>query len=157
RAVKPALALVAAVLAAAPGASASRNPTPGAALVLQLPGMHRVEVRHARGLDVYRSPRARGRLPAVLVGAPRRSGRAVGWGQAIAASGMSAVVYSGGPRAAIAAVRSDAAKLGIDATRLCAVGFSSSAVAQLSVSGLRCNAVYYAPLDSVQARPRMTP
>jgi dienelactone hydrolase len=155
--VKTALALLAAALLAAPGASASRNPTPGAALVLQLPGMHRVEVRHARGLDVYRSPRAHGRLPAVLVGAPRRSGRAVGWGQAIAASGMSAVVFSGGLRTALAAVRSHAAKLGIDATRLCALGFSSRAVAQLSVSGLRCNAVYYAPLDPVRARPRMTP
>ena len=75
---KPALAAfvaLVAMLVAAPGASAYRNPTPGAALVLQLPGMHTVEVRHARGLGVYRSPKAHGRLPAVLVGAPRGSGR----------------------------------------------------------------------------------
>jgi dienelactone hydrolase len=146
-----------AMLAATAGAAADRNPTPGAALVLQLPGMHRVEVRHSRGLDVYRASGARGRLPAVLVGAPRRSGRAIGWGQAIAVSGMSAVVFSGNPRTAIAAVRSDAVRLGIDASRLCALGFSSGASRQLSAPGLRCNAVYYAALDPVQARARMTP
>ena len=154
---KAALAALMAMLAATAGAAADRNPTPGAALVLQLPGMHRVEVRHSRGLDVYRAPGARGRLPAVLVGAPRRSGRAIGWGQAIAVSGMSAVVFSGNPRTAIAAVRSDAVRLGIDASRLCALGFSSGASRQLSAPGLRCNAVYYAALDPGQARARMTP
>ena len=61
---RPALAALAAVLVAAPSASAYRNPTPGAALVLQVPGMHRVEVRHTRGLDVYRSLKAHRRLPA---------------------------------------------------------------------------------------------
>jgi dienelactone hydrolase len=155
--VRTALALVAATLFAASGAAADRNPTPGSALVLQLPGMHRAVVRHAHGLDVYRAPGAHGRLPAVLVGAPRSSGRAVGWAQAIAASGMSAVVFPGGLRPAIAAVRSNARKLGIDASRLCALGFSSGAAAQLSALGLRCNAVYYAALDPDRARARMTP
>jgi len=155
--VRPALAALAAVLVAAPSASAYRNPTPGAALVLQVPGMHRVEVRHTSGLDVYRSPKAHRRLPAVLVGAPRKSGRAVGWGQAIAASGMSAVVYGGELRTAITAVRADAGKLGIDATRLCALGFGSRAAGQLSAPGLRCNDVYYGSLDPARASARMTP
>jgi len=154
---RAALIVLAAMLVTTASASAYRNPTRGAALVLQIPGMHRVEVRHVRGLDVYRPPRARGRLPAVLVGAPPRSGQAVGWGQAIAASGMTAVTFDGRGPAALAYVRSHAARLGIDAGRVCALGFGRTSAWQLSGSGLRCDVAYYAPLGTVPPRPRMTP
>jgi dienelactone hydrolase len=144
-----------ALLAATPAASAYRNPTRGAALVVQLPGMHRVEVRHAGALDVYRPRHARGRLPAVLVGAPRGSGQAVGWSQAIAASGLSAVAGRG--PAALAYVRAHAVRLGIDAGRLCTLGFGSTAAWQLRAAGLRCDVVYYAPLAAAGPTPRMAP
>ena len=49
------------------------------------------------GLDVYRPRRARGALPAVLLGGPpgpaSTSGQKVGWAQLIAASGMAAVTF----------------------------------------------------------------
>ena len=151
------LAVLVAALAATPGASAYRNPTPGAALVLQLPGMHRVEVRRGGGLDVYRPRHVRGSLPAVLVGAPRGSGRAVGWSQAIAASGLTAITYKGSGPAALVSVRAHAARLGIDAGRICALGFARTAAWQLAAHGLRCNVVYYAPLATASLRPRITP
>ncbi|HSC48650.1 MAG TPA: hypothetical protein VLD16_00185 [Gaiellaceae bacterium] len=152
---RAALAVLVTTLAATPGASAYRNPTRGAALVLQIPGMHRVEVRHVGGLDVYRPRHAHGRLPAVLVGAPRRSGQAVGWSQAIAASGMTAVAGRG--PAALAYVRAQAASLRVDPGRVCALGFARTAAWQLSAPGLRCNVVYYAPLADGRMRARMTP
>ena len=151
------LAVLAATLAATPGASAYRNPTPGAALVVQLPGMHRAHVRRVHGLDVYRPQHARGKLPAVLVGAPRGSGQAVGWSQAIAASGLTAVAFAGGGPAALAYVRAHATGLGIDAGRLCALGFGRTAAWQFAVRGLRCNVAYYAPLGTRQPRSRMAP
>lgn len=154
---RAALAVLAAALSATPGASAYRNPTSGAALVLQLPGMHRAHVRHVHGLDVYRPRNARGRVPAVLVGAPRRSGQAVGWSQAIAASGMAAVAFDGAGPGALAYVRAHAASLGIDGGRLCALGFASASAWQLAARGLRCNVVYYAPLPTGRLRPGTTP
>ena len=154
---RAALAVLVAALAVTPGASAYRNPTSGAALVLQIPGMHRAEVRRVAGLDVYRPRNAHGRLPAVLVGPPRGSGRAVGWSQAIAASGMSAVPFGGSGPAALARVRANAARLGIDSGRLCALGFAGGAAWQLSAHGLRCNVVYYAPLDTRRLRGDIPP
>jgi hypothetical protein len=154
---RAALAVLAAALAATPGASAYRNPTPGAALVLQLPGMHRVDVRRAGGLVVYRPRHVSGRLPAVLVGAPRGSGRAVGWSQAIAASGLTAITYAGSGPAALASVRAHAGRLGVDAGRLCALGFARTTAWQLSARGLACNVVYYAPLATARLRPLITP
>lgn len=154
---RAALVVLVAMLAATPGASAYRNPTRGAALVLQIPGMHRVEVRHVGALDVYRPRHAHGRLPAVLVGAPSRSGQALGWSQAIAASGMTAIAIGGRGPAALAYVRAHAARLGVDAGRLCALGFAGRAAWQLSATGLHCNVVYYAPLGAVRPRARMTP
>jgi dienelactone hydrolase len=98
-------------LAAVPASAAYRNPTPGSALSLQIPGMHRVQVnrnvvyrrvgRTRLRMDVYR-PRGAARtrrLPVVLVGGPpafragRESGQKIGWGQLIAASGLAAAVF----------------------------------------------------------------
>jgi dienelactone hydrolase len=155
--VRAALLALVALLAATPAASAYRNPTRGAALVVQLPGMHRVEVRHVGAFDVYRPRHAHGRLPAVLVGAGRGSGQAVGWSQAIAASGLSAVAFAGRGPAALAYVRAHAARLGIDAGRLCTLGFGSTAAWQLRAAGLRCDVVYYAPLAAAGPTPRMAP
>ena len=152
---RAALAVLVAALAATPGASAYRNPTPGAALVLQLFGMHRVEARRSAGVEVYRPRHAHGRLPAVLVGAAGWSGRAVGWSQAIAASGMTAVTGRG--PAALAYVTAHAAALGIDPERICALGFARAAAWQLAAHGLTCNVVYYAPLAAGRLSPRITP
>src|SRR5262245_65464514 len=131
---RAALIALAAMLVTTASASAYRNPTRGAALVLQIPGMHHVEVRHAGGLDVSRPRHADGRLPAVLVGAPPRSGQAVGWSQAIAASGMAAVTFGGRGPAALAYIQAHAARLGIDAGRVCALGFGRTAAWQLPAS-----------------------
>ena len=70
--------LLVALVCAAPcvpaDAQAYRNPTPGAALVYQIPGMHRAAVRRnvvyrtvdgvALELDIYRPRGAKGTLPA---------------------------------------------------------------------------------------------
>ena len=73
---KALLALLAAALIAVPAAAAYRNPTPGRAVVLQIPGMHRAKVQRnivyrtapRLRMDVYRPRSARGLLPAVLLG-----------------------------------------------------------------------------------------
>jgi dienelactone hydrolase len=171
--VKALLALLVAALVAIPAADAYRNPTPGRALVLQIPGMHRAKVRRnvvyrsspRLRMDVYRPRRARGRLPAVLLGGPpgngRGSGQKIGWAQLIAASGLAAVAFdirsqqaASDVQAAITHVRAHAARLGIDRGRLCTLGFSAgSAPWQLWATmrdpqaWLRCNVVYYGPLD----------
>ena len=144
------LVIVAAAVVAVPEADAYRNPTPGRALALQIPGMHRAKVRRnvlydraqKLRMDVYRPRTARARLPAVLLGGPpgfgRASGQKMGWAQLIAASGMAAVAfdirsdqYVTRPRApsadvatALAYVRAHARALGIDPDRLCTLGFS---------------------------------
>lgn len=171
-----ALAIVAAALVAVPAADAYKNPTRGRAVVLQIPGMHRAakvtrNVVYQRTprlrMDVYRPRGARGRLPAVLLGG-KATGQKIGWAQLIAASGMSAVAFgirsddhlqapqkpSRDAASAIAYVRSHAKRLGIDPNRLCTLGFSvETAPWQLWATmrdprpWLRCNVVYYAPLD----------
>ena len=168
----------------AKGASAYTNPTAGAALVLQIPGMHLAQVRRDQvytrrsgsplRLDVYR-PRAAGarRLPAVLVGGPwpragKDSGQKVGWAQAIAASGLAAVAFdtrsdnyletpyapARDVLAALTYVRRNAARLGIDGSRLCTLGFSIGtapwhlwAAMAGPAPGIRSNVVFYGPLD----------
>jgi dienelactone hydrolase len=178
--VKAAVAAFAAALVAVPAAAPYRNPTPGAAVVLQIPGMHRAKVRrnvvYQRSprlrMDVYRPRNARGRLPAVLLGGPpgfdKDTGQKIGWAQLIAASGLAAVAFdirsddrlqspqnpSRDVRTAIAYVRSHAKRLGIDASRLCTVGFSIGtapwhlwATMRDPQPWLRCNVVYYGPLD----------
>jgi dienelactone hydrolase len=178
--VKAVLAVLAAALVAVPAASPYRNPTPGAAVVLQIPGMHKAKVRrnvvYQRSqrlrMDVYRPRRARGRLPAVLLGGPpgfdKDTGQKIGWAQLIAASGMAAVAFdirsddrlqspqnpSRDVRSAIAYVRAHAKRLGIDGSRLCTLGFSIGtapwhlwATMRDPQPWLRCNVVYYGPLD----------
>jgi BD-FAE len=178
--VKVVLALLVAGFVAVPAAEAYRNPTPGQALVVQIPGMHRAKVKrnivYKRSprlqMDVYRPRTARGRLPAVLLGgssgSAKHSGQKVGWAQLIAASGLTAVAFdtrsdhvqqmprdpSRDVAAAIAYVRAHAARLGIDATRLCTLSFSAEsapwhlwATMRDPQPWLRCNVVYYGPLD----------
>ena len=174
---RAALAFLAVALVAVPAADGYRNPTAGKAVVLQIQGMHRAKVQrnvvYQRSprlrMDIYRPRKARGRLPAVLLagapGAGRTSGQKVGWAQLIAASGLSAVAFdirSDGrlqsPRkpaldvqSAIAYVRSHAKRLGIDASRLCTLGFSTPwhlwATMRDPRPWLRCNVVYYEHLD----------
>jgi dienelactone hydrolase len=169
--VRAALAVLVAALSAVPGASAYRNPTPGAAVILQIPGMHRAQVRrnvvYQRAqrlrLDVYRPRGARGRLPAVLLGGPaRRSGQAVGWAQLLSARGLAAVAADlrseRDVRSAIAYVGAHSRGLGIDAGRLCTLGFSSRAAGRLLGAtighkpGLRCAVVYYGRVDADPAQ-----
>lgn len=150
-----ALAIVAVGLLAVPAAAAYRNPTPGRAVVLQIPGMDRAKVRRnvvyrsspRLRLDVYRPRGARGRLPAVLLGGSKGSAQKIGWSQLIATSGMAAVAFDyrsdNDVSAAINYVRAHARRLGIDGARLCTMWFSKA----VGLSGLRCSAVYYAPLD----------
>jgi dienelactone hydrolase len=126
-------------------------------------------------LDVYYPRRVSPsqRLPAVLLGGPaysagRQSGQRVGWSQLIAASGMAAIAFdfrSDGalqrPRdpaediaAALAFVRNRAGLLRIDPARLCTLGFSIGtapwhlwAMMREPTAFVRCNAVFYGPLD----------
>ncbi len=160
--------IAASALLLVPGAMAYKNPTPGHALVLQIPGMHRAKVRrnvaysHGLRLDVYRPRAAKGPLPAVLLGGPLGAGKSspqkIGWAQLISASGMAAVAFdssaSGDVGPAIAYVRVHAARLGIDSGRLCTLGFSAVTSTQLvetmreAKPWLRCNVAYYGPLDS---------
>jgi dienelactone hydrolase len=169
--VKAALALLAAALIAVPAVGAYRNPTPGRAVVLQIPGMHRAKVRRnvvyrsspRLRLDVYRPRTARGRLPAVLLGGPagsrKTSPQKIGWAQLIAASGMASVPFDfrsdGDVAAAIAYVRAHARRLGIDGRRLCTLWFSTAPRLSELTSILRCNVVYYAPLDPALKYPPM--
>ncbi|HKD33818.1 MAG TPA: hypothetical protein VKB73_10140 [Gaiellaceae bacterium] len=155
--------LLAAAIVAGPAAGTYRNPTPGRAVVLQIPGMHRAKVQrnivYGRGLrlDVYRPRNARGSLPAVLLGGRRSSPQKIGWAQLIAASGLAAVPFDlhsdRGVGAAIAYVRAHARRLGIDGGRLCTLWFSSAP--SQPTSSLRCSAVYYAPLDTATNYPPM--
>lgn len=163
------LLLAAAALALA-GPAEYVNPTAGKAVALQLPGMHRAEVRRnlayapGRALDVYRAPGARRALPAVLfvhgTGGPglKDAGVYVGWGQLAAASGLAGVVFDNDGlqadvEAAIAYVRRHASRLGIDGRRLCVAGYSAGALPAMLVAlkggaKLRCAVAYYGPLDA---------
>ena len=135
-----------------PAAAAYKNPTPGRALVLQIAGMHRAKVVHRAGLDVYRPRGANGRLAAVLVGGRKGSAQVIGWAQLISASGMAAVAYNRDIGSAITSVRSQAKRLGVDASRLCTFGFSSGAVSALAAPRVRCNVSYYGPLEGDPVR-----
>ena len=134
-------------------------------------------VRRAGGalrMDVYRPRRGRGPHAAVLLGGPpafragRTSGQKVGWAQLIAANGMAAVAFdirsdgfqarpqepSTDVKAAIEYVRLHALELGIDSERICTLGFSIGtapwhlwATMRNPQPFLRCNVVYYGPLD----------
>ena len=168
-----AVALLALVLASVGAGADYRNPTAGAVVALQLPGMHlakvKRDVRYTAGLrlDVYRPARASGRLPAVVfvhgnargTDSPKASGVFVGWGQLAAASGLAGVTFDHqeDPEQVVAAVRHvrrNAARLGIDATRICVAGFSAGV--QLSMlpalqgrlGTLRCAVGYYGPLHA---------
>ena len=138
--------------------------------------------RAALRMDVYRprgTPRSR-RLPAVLLGGPppragRLSGQKTGWGQLIAASGLAAAVFdirsdrflrspalpSSDVAAAIAFLRARGPALGVDSNRLCTLGFSVGtapwhlhAAMREPQPFLRCNAVYYGPLDFLELAER---
>jgi acetyl esterase/lipase len=125
-------------------------------------------------MDVYRPRTGAGPFPTVLLGGPpdfnagKDSGQKVGWAQLIAASGMAAVAFdirsdnfqdtpaepSADVAAAITYVRSHAAELGFDGERLCALGFSIGtapwhlwATMREPQPYVRCNVVYYGPLD----------
>jgi dienelactone hydrolase len=98
-------------------------------------------------------------LPAVLLGGRKNSPQKIGWAQLLAASGLSGVAVDvrseGDFAAALAFVRAHGRKLGIDGSRLCALGFSTGSVPWLLSATmraprpwLRCNVVYYGPLDS---------
>jgi acetyl esterase/lipase len=136
-------------------------------------------------IDVYRPRNASGApLPAVLLGGPpdygagKDSGQKIGWSQAIAASGLAAVAFdtrsddfqetpfdpSYDVAAAIAFVRSHASEFGIDADRLCSLGFSLGtapwhlwATMRTRQPYVRCNVVYYGALDFHDTRFPLDP
>ena len=125
-------------------------------------------------LDLYRPPDASDPVPVVLVGGPpafeagKGSGQKVGWGQLIAASGLGAAVFDirsdnflASPQdpsrdvvAAIQYLRANAEELGIAADRLCTLGFSIGTAPWHLWAALhdrrpyiRCNVVYYGPME----------
>jgi dienelactone hydrolase len=169
--VKVLVALLATALLAVPAVGAYRNPTPGRAVVLQIPGMHLAKVRRnvvyrsspQLRMDVYRPRNVRGRLPAVLLGGPtgfgKSSAQKIGWAQLIAASGLAAVAFDfrsdADVAAAITYVRAHAPRLGIDGGRLCTMWFSTAPGLSQLTPILRCNVVYYAPLDPGLKYPPM--
>lgn len=162
--------LVAAALALV-GPAGYVNPTPGKDVALQIPGMHRAEVRRnlvyapGRAMDVYRAPGASRALPAVLFvhgsggQGLKDAGVYVGWGQLAAASGLVGVTFDNegfqtDVEAAIRFVRRNAKRLGIDGGRLCVAGYSAGVLPALlvalkgTVGKLRCAVAYYGPLDA---------
>lgn len=167
-----AVAVVVALALASAGAGGDyRNPTVGKAVALQIPGMHLAKVRRNLvyrpylRLDVYRPAAARGALPAVLFlhgtardDSPKDSGQLVGWGQLAAASGLVGVALNhmqdpAEAAAAIRYVRRNAARLGIDGSRLCVVGYSAGVqsamlTALAPANRVRCAVAYYGPLDT---------
>lgn len=169
---KLAVAALALVLAGTAGGADYRNPTAGSAIALQLPGMHLAKVKRNQAytagyaLDVYRPARGAARLPAVVFvhgnarsTSPKDDGVFVGWGQLAAASGLAGVVPDHGEDpahvvAAVRYVRRHAARLGVDAGRICVAGFSAGVqVAMLpalkgALGRLRCAVGYYGPLHA---------
>jgi acetyl esterase/lipase len=157
------------------GGDAYRNPTPGADLALQIPGMHRAVVRRdvvyarrggqAQRLDVYRpaGSRPRARFPAVLLvhgstsdPSPKDWGIYVGWGQLLAARGLAGIPFNhrgtaADVAAALAAVRGRAAELGVDGSRLCVASFSGGVAAGLTAAlrdgRVRCALAFYGAPD----------
>ena len=143
--------------AAAPSSTPSAsyaNPTAGAALALQEPGMHEADVTTAEytgaggarlGYDLYRPADAPAdqRLPVVVLvhgdtsaASPKSFGGFVGWGQLLAASGFAALVPDHRPdrsfadaAVALEDVRAAMAVLrdlpGVDPARVGVLGFSA--------------------------------
>jgi dienelactone hydrolase len=168
-----AVALVPATPAA--GTDAYRNPTPGAEIALQIPGMHKAVVRrnivYARSggralrLDVYRPAGStrRARFPGVLLvhgsttdPSPKDWGIYVGWGQLLAAHGLAGIPFNhrgstSDIGAALSAVRRRAPELGVDGRRLCVASFSGGVAAGLTVavrdSAVRCALAFYGAPD----------
>jgi dienelactone hydrolase len=162
-----------------------RNPTVGRELALQIPGMHRAVVKrdvvYARAggralkLDVYRPRRARPgqRLAAVVLvhGAtadpsPKDWGVYVGWGQLLAASGLAGIPFnhrgrSADVRAALAHVRRQPARLGIDRRRICVASFSAGVPVGLGVAlrdrSIKCALVFYGPPEPSLLRTNSPP
>jgi dienelactone hydrolase len=167
------------------GGDAYRNPTPGADIALQIPGMHRAVVRRdvvyarrggrALRLDVYRpaGSNPRTRFPGVLLvhgstsdPSPKDWGIYVGWGQLLAARGLAGIPFNhrgtvGDIAAAVAAVRRRATQLGVDASRLCVASFSGGVEAGLSAAlrddGVRCALAFYGAPDLTVLRRDSAP
>jgi dienelactone hydrolase len=161
------------------------NPTVGAQIALQIPGMHRAAVRrnvvYARRagtallLDVYRPHGVplTTRLPGVLLvhgstsdPSPKDWGIYVGWGQLLAASGIAAVTFNhlGSPadvRAALATVKRRAAELGVDGRRICIASFSLGVPTGQQVARtdghVRCALIFYGPPDASLLRAGSPP
>lgn len=136
-------------------------------------------------LDVYLPPNGGSEpLPAVLLGGPpffeagKDSGQKVGWSQLIAGSGLAGVAFdirsdgylqtpaepTDDVGAAIAYVREHGPALGIDPERLATLGFSFgtapwhlAATMREPLPFVRCNVVYYGPLDLHDAGVPMDP
>lgn len=135
-------------------------------------------------MDVYRPASASTGPPVVLLGGPpafdagKASGQKIGWGQLIAARGMAAAVFDirsdnfqATPRdpaedvaAAIAFLRSEGGDLGLDPDRMCTFGFSIGtapwhlwATMREPQDFIRCNVVYYGPLDFQAPEFQMDP
>ena len=162
-----------------------RNPTPGAAIVLQIPGMHRAKVTRnvvyarlagrALRLDVYRpaASRAGSRLPGVLLvhgitgdPSPKDWGIYVGWGQQLAAHGLVGIPFNhtgkrAEVRAALAAVRAQAGRLGVAGDRLCVASFSAGVELGMAVAladeRVRCALGFYGAPDAGLVRADMAP
>jgi acetyl esterase/lipase len=167
------------------GTDGYRNPTPGADLALQIPGMHRAVVRRdvvyaRRGgrslrLDVYRpagsAPHAR--FPGVLLvhgstsdPSPKDWGIYVGWGQLLAAQGLAGMPFNhrgtvADIAAALATVRRRAADLGVDADRICVASFSGGVSAGLTAAlrdeRVRCALAFYGAPDPKVLRADSAP
>jgi acetyl esterase/lipase len=181
-------AITAAAAVAAPRAPAPyKNPTVGRAVALQIPGMHLAKVkrnvvyrRSAEGplkMDVYapRASKTARPLPAVVfvhgittAPSPKDLDQFVGWGQLAAASGVIGVTFShrrgwAAPdtKAAIAYLRTNARKLGVDPERVALQAFSWDApdAVGAALAGspeyLRCIVVYYGILYS--SNPQLSP
>lgn len=157
---------------APPGATSSYlNPTAGSVFALQIPGMHAVPVRTEKygeaAFDLYlpEAPKAPPPVVVLLHGvapdpSPKDFGGFVGWGQALAMSGLAAVVpdYRAGETAAepgrsdvaavLARVRADAAALGVDGSRIAVVGFSAggphAVAAAFDQPAVKALALFYA-------------
>jgi dienelactone hydrolase len=167
------------------GRDVYRNPTPGAAIALQIPGMHRAVVRRnvpyaRRGgrtlrLDVYRpaASRPRARFPGVLLvhgstsdPSPKDWGIYAGWGQLLAASGLAGIPFNhrgtrADIRAALASVRRRAPEIGVDGSRLCVASFSGGVgaglAAALSDDRVRCALALYGAPDPASLEPDSPP
>jgi Dienelactone hydrolase family len=160
------------------GADAYRNPTPGAEIALQIPGMHRALVRRdvtyarrdgrALRLDVYRpaGSKPHARFPGVLLvhgstsdPSPKDWSIYVGWGQLLAARGLAGIPFNhrgkaADVRAALSAVRTRFVELGVDGSRLCVASFSGGVSAGLSAAlsddRVRCALAFYGSPDAAE-------